>query len=576
MHTGPGLRKTCFLAVGDVLAENPKTLPGGPEPASEEEKTHGNIATNIGRGVERAATRLCGGSFLTSERPVQATDPPARTSLVPYLLLSAAAGLWFSLGEIHQNHNSDSLIPVLVSLYRWTFFYWEQDRFGMLVPLLATPFPDPLTNVIVQNAITATAGIAAWFLAARYLIRDDYWPAAGAVAAAGSLLSVRELSRFVWLSTFQPYNVSLALGLTALVAASGGRVALRPGRLAGALALAILASWVNAAVPLLLLPLVAFHAIFGAPPTSKSDSADAKRTFLARLAGRAVRVELVPAVPVLLAGLAFSMIAQRLAPYRTTWLVVPTLDRWVGLGRDMCAGVATDLGTFWLWSLVPVVTILPLWSMKRVRARASRTIGTVVTIALTVFVYGALMAVLFQARSRYFTPAIVLVQLAVATMTVAPIALAVGVRGSAWLRRSAVALLLASIACLNGVPSVDRVRADLDRTLGQLTPDLLAGGSTHFAGDYWTVWKAVFHANLVLHERSPGQKVWGLSHRSLPTQSQWSGVAPNALRIATVPGDAEAEPYLRQYKFPPLRRAARVGRLDIWVSDGTNSRESTK
>jgi len=53
------------------------------------------------------------------------------------ILLTA---FFIDFGTFHRHHHSDSLIPVLESLYHWQIFFWSQDRFGMLVPLLATPF----------------------------------------------------------------------------------------------------------------------------------------------------------------------------------------------------------------------------------------------------------------------------------------------------------------------------------------------------------------------------------------------------------------------------------------------------
>ena len=46
---------------------------------------------------------------------------------------------WMDLSPLHRFHDSDSLVPVLMSLQRWTPFYWEQNRFGSLLPLLAVP-----------------------------------------------------------------------------------------------------------------------------------------------------------------------------------------------------------------------------------------------------------------------------------------------------------------------------------------------------------------------------------------------------------------------------------------------------
>ena len=70
------------------------------------------------------------------------------------MVLAALLAVWIDLSPIHRFHNSDSLIPVLMSLDRWTPFYWEQNRFGMLVPLLALPFRDPFANLLVQEVET--------------------------------------------------------------------------------------------------------------------------------------------------------------------------------------------------------------------------------------------------------------------------------------------------------------------------------------------------------------------------------------------------------------------------------------
>ena len=52
--------------------------------------------------------------------------------------LAVAAAL-VDLGGFHRLEQADSIVPVLVSLQRWTPFFWDQERFGMLVPLLALP-----------------------------------------------------------------------------------------------------------------------------------------------------------------------------------------------------------------------------------------------------------------------------------------------------------------------------------------------------------------------------------------------------------------------------------------------------
>ncbi len=76
-------------------------------------------------------------------------------SVLSPLVGCLAAAICIDLTAAFQRwQDGDTLIPVLSSLYAWTPFYWSQDRLGMLVPLLATPFKHPLTNLLVQNGLT--------------------------------------------------------------------------------------------------------------------------------------------------------------------------------------------------------------------------------------------------------------------------------------------------------------------------------------------------------------------------------------------------------------------------------------
>jgi hypothetical protein len=96
------------------------------------------------------------------------------------------------------------------------------------------------------------------------------------------------------------------------------------------------------------------------------------------------------------------------------------------------------------------------------------------------------------------------------------------------------------------------VRRDIDCKCGALTDDLLAARCTHVAGNYWTVWKAVFHANLVLHERGESRTLWGVSFRCHPTYRFWKAM-PMDRRLAGVPvGDGLGEVWLTSYHFSPL------------------------
>src|SRR5947209_5284185 len=109
--------------------------------------------------------------------------------------LAAAACIALST-RYQKDQQADSLIPVLCSLYGWTPFYWEQDRLGMLVPLLARPFTHPLTNLLVQSGVTIALGLAALAAVPWYLLRGRTAAPAGAAGAALFLAACPPSDRF--------------------------------------------------------------------------------------------------------------------------------------------------------------------------------------------------------------------------------------------------------------------------------------------------------------------------------------------------------------------------------------------
>ena len=85
------------------------------------------------------------------------------------LIVVSALAAWIGLGSLHDLQHADSLLTVLISTQRWTPFFWGQDRFGMLVPLLAMPLRHPLANLLAQGWLMSTAALLAPFVMARFL-----------------------------------------------------------------------------------------------------------------------------------------------------------------------------------------------------------------------------------------------------------------------------------------------------------------------------------------------------------------------------------------------------------------------
>src|SRR5579859_2949629 len=79
-----------------------------------------------------------------------------RWQMLTCLMLTGAASVLIDLGRFHHPVYADGLLPVMMSLQKWTPFLWGQDRLGAPLALLAVPIRHPLMNLLFQ------AGVAIW------------------------------------------------------------------------------------------------------------------------------------------------------------------------------------------------------------------------------------------------------------------------------------------------------------------------------------------------------------------------------------------------------------------------------
>jgi len=477
-----------------------------------------------------------------------------RTGILLAALAAAAALL--DLGGLHRLEQGDSLVPVLVSLQRWTPFYWDQERYGMLVPLLALPLRDPLWNLLAQRALLALAGLGAVVLLARHVLGGRDWPLAGALAAAGLLAAAPAPWLFEYLFD-QPYGLSLALAAAGLAVAEPGADGRRPwARIAGGALLVLLAHWVNAATGILLGALAVARAA-----ADRLEGGDA----------RAVAARLGWDAGLLALGLAAGQALLRLWPAFTgrpllldtaplplaalpgAWAAL-LANAWRGAGAwPLVLGAEAAVGLL-LLALPPLRPHLP-----GALLRAAALLGAALAYALFA---GSLRWVEENAfHWRYLAPSAVLVHLAAASLLAEPLAR---------LRRTArpaaiaaLALVPAAALAAAGPPSLARVRADLDAVAGRLSGDLLAARCEVIVGDYWTVWPAVWHAALVLHERGDSRRVYGLTHRATPTARDWWDRRLSGVRYCRAAGDAASERWLRDFGLPAMRPVERVGAVEV-------------
>jgi hypothetical protein len=166
------------------------------------------------------------------------------------LILFALATLAYCSTSINFSwiqtwNNSDSIIPALISIEKYSPFYWSENRFGMLLPLLASPVRDYGWNLLLQSQLIILS--AAGCIILLHLIDSNRGnePAVRVPITALLLLCFyKPVASVVLLLPGSPYFVSLFLLLSGIYLFTVAQS--RPViRWTGAAVLVLLSFWVN-------------------------------------------------------------------------------------------------------------------------------------------------------------------------------------------------------------------------------------------------------------------------------------------------------------------------------------------
>ena len=494
-----------------------------------------------------------------SQDPQQ--DARQRAQTVLFWTAAALAALCIDFGSFHRLHNSDSLVPVLESLWRWTPFYWEQDRFGMLVPLLAIPFRSPLANLLAQSAANVFCGLAGFFLCARYVV-PKAWLITGALSASLFLLCNGADARFLYLGLSQPYGVGMFLGFAGLLLLENSRRS-RALRIALSLICLLAASWVDAAVLFVLLPLIIFRGYFDRAAAPESGRGERQNICRQLMFGAKRSLDLDTGIAMALVILSFvaSYIYSGIVSYSAAygdWPYAPVQPWrlpvvWLEFGKTVWSDYLSQPWGISVAALIVLGVIVRLMT----RGKNERTNSPAAILIASSVASFLLMGSLAHIRdtefdSRFALQSMVLLQIAAVAWALLPIFSLLNLSGRRVATAAAMSLFLAAPLYLYGWPSLARVRADLHETLGQYTPEILQSGATQIIGDYWNVWPATFDVNLALYEAGSERRVWGVTTRSTPTQIYWSKIPPDKMRFAAVAGDTAVPYVVDLYSLPPL------------------------
>ncbi len=182
--------------------------------------------------------------------------PTRRVELILVFAVLVAAVVWMDLSSLHRFTNADSLMMSLVSLYKWTPMFWEQNRLGMLVPALAMPFRHPLTNMLVQGGLTTLSGLGSFYLLGYYVAGHRRGLTIGSLAALLFVLTQAAWQRFCYFIYIYQFHVSISLALLGLLASVRWQRSRHPWEPPIAVACLWLALWVNPTLVFAVGPLI--------------------------------------------------------------------------------------------------------------------------------------------------------------------------------------------------------------------------------------------------------------------------------------------------------------------------------
>jgi hypothetical protein len=391
------------------------------------------------------------------------------------LVLACVVSFSVAFGSPARRHSADSLIPVFVSLEHWTPFYWGQDRFGMLLALIAVPVRDGLWNLLVQNMLSA--GLLFLGIVAMQRRTDAGVPALVATTTLGLLLiwPAPQVQRLL-LTTDQSYAPALGLAGMACALLRRSETPLH----IGAVVLLCLSSWLNAGVALL--ASCVSLAAMGVAET---------RVFGLRLLGGAM------------AGIGFHGILQQGATdlVDVTQITVRNTGQIVPLLAHFWTSTITSIFGIGVWIVVVI------WAIATYMA--SETERRVLSVVLVGSVlYGSVMAVLLSGLERHGSPLLPLLLVS---------GLSVVAKASCVARFAPMGAIAAALAV--ALVAEPRAPGALRRSLlaslgGDSVPVALSYNVSIVTGDYWRVWPVTFALRYLVPPRMLSEPVTPVALRA--------------------------------------------------------------
>ena len=483
--------------------------------------------------------------------PLSARAVDGRRRLAAVCVVAPLLALWMDLSPLHRFHDSDSLVPVLMSLQRWTPYYWEQNRFGSLVPLLAIPVHGPFHNLLTQVGLRLLAVVLSFFLLARTVVPRPYWPAVGAATLA-LYIAGKGLYAHCFLQ-MQPYPQAVALALGGLAILASRRSVVRIG---GAVLLIGLAFWVSPSIIFWLLSLLVLRWMVSPAFPKVGEGASPSPTLGVTPPpgeGRPGRWRRLLPFALVLAAFVVSLVATKYADWAATDLGTAKVATWPQAWAALAVGAAKFLGLP-LGLAAAVVAGCAVAARRSARAQFAAAVGLclLAPAAVELLALGTSSWVhLNDLTIRFLCCGLLSAGMALPAL-LAVLVLEGRPRWQRIANAVALAALVPAVWLRFGPPSPAAARAAFDRHVGPAAPAVVAAGCTHVLGSYWRVWPAALRADQILWERGARRRVWGITTRSRPTRDLWQPRSWTAARVGVIRDDAVAATAMSFYSVPPL------------------------
>jgi hypothetical protein len=466
------------------------------------------VRDGIVRPLARRASNLVGA--------LDSIDPLPIVALFGLCLLVLARSV--PLGQ-----DADGILPAIMSLQKLSVYFWAQDRFGNLLPLLTAWIRNPFDNLHAQIFLRLMAGLAAplFFCSLVFRRPTDVWRAT--LLSDCLLLIVGGAA--VMHETFVealPYGTSLTCaGLAAMaLRAPSGRFGARLLTLAAAVGL-LVAYIVNYGLVVVALPLVGLFALL-------FPSVHATRLLVLHV----------------MAATAGSLLPVIVAPDFSTDLGLAPDPR--SFARYAAVIFQAMQWPFILAALLPPALLLLYLRLSR-RLRALRLCLVIIAamLGVAVLTFGVIASSRWLAMNefhlRYFVPGYLLL-ISIGGLSLWLLArFAIRdriIRGAAFVGLATVLLLTAHYRShARGVPSRDIIGAGKGDMARVVAARYVARSLDGIAGDYWDVWPAVLLAEQYQYDVGyAGSNVLGITSRGGARRSSFAArlAAQGRLRLICI------------------------------------------